>query len=318
MLNTHIRRFFSKVSVADIKKLRELTSAPMSDCKKALIESNNDLSEAKKILIKRNLIFSEKKEGREQKEGVWGFRTNGDRTRAVMVNLTCETDFVAKSETFINFCQDTLDTILGTEDFNSIDTTGECDQVKAWMESTEFSSSGNNVTDAKKLLIANTEENIEFSRIHTVEVPESSKIGYYIHRTIEASVGTSGNYVVVDLDSGIDATNALVNRTIDNLAVHCFSSNPKFLYETGLPEAEYAEIEALVRERMAKAIDGKPEELQKKIMRGAFLKQLESKEIMEHQKLGFIDSDDTIGDYLNGIHKKIGGNLTVQRYQLFQ
>jgi elongation factor Ts len=99
-----MRRFFSKVNVADIKKLRELTSAPMSDCKKALLESNNDISEAKKILIKRNLIFSEKKEGRAQKEGVWGFKTNEDRTKAVMLNLTCETDFVAKSETFINFC----------------------------------------------------------------------------------------------------------------------------------------------------------------------------------------------------------------------
>jgi translation elongation factor EF-Ts len=186
------------------------------------------------------------------------------------------------------------------------------------MEATEFSNSGNNVTDAKKLLIANTEENIEFSRIHTVEVPEASRIGYYIHRTVASSVGSSGNFVVVDLDSEIDTNLPLLNQVIDNLAVHCFSSNPKYLYETGLPEEEYAEIDALVRERMAKAIEGKPEALQQKIMRGAFLKQLESREIMEHQKLGFIDSDETIGEYLEKIQKKIGGGVTVDRYQLFQ
>lgn len=318
MLTNQIRRYFSKVSMADIKKLRTLTSAPMSDCKKALIESNNDISEAKKILIKRNLIFSEKKEGREQKEGVWGFKTNPDRTRAVMVNLTCETDFVAKSQTFIDFCEDTLSTILETEDLTELNTKGECDSVKSWMESTEFSTTGNNITDAKKLLIANTEENIEFSRIHTVEVPNSSRIGYYIHRTVSNSVGSAGNYVVVNLDSGVDTELPLVDQTIDNLAVHCFSSNPKYLYESGLPEAEYAEIETLVRQRMAKAIEGKPEALQQKIMRGAFLKQLESKEIMEHQKLGFIDSDETIGEYLEKIQKKVGGNIAVDRYQIFE
>ena len=68
-----LRRCFSKVSMDDVKKLREMTSAPMSDCKKALLDSNNDMAEAKKILIKKNLIFSEKKEGRVQKEGIWGF-----------------------------------------------------------------------------------------------------------------------------------------------------------------------------------------------------------------------------------------------------
>lgn len=318
MFSTQIRRFFTKVNIADVKKLRELTSAPVSDIKNALIESKNDISAAKKILIKRNLIFSEKKEGREQKEGVWGFKTNADRTKAVMVNLTCETDFVAKSHTFIKFCQESLDTILKAEDFHKIDSTGECEQVKAWMNNNEFSNSGNNVTDAKKLLIANMEENIEFHRIHTVEVPDSARIGYYIHRTFEDSVGHSGNYVVVDLSSEIDASNPIVNRTIDNLAVHCFSNRPQYLYETSLPEEMYAEIQALVRQRMAKAIEGKPEKLQQIIMRGALLKQLESKEIMEHQKLGFIDSEETIGQYLADIHKKIGGELTVQRYHLFE
>lgn len=85
------------MSMDDVKRLREMTSAPMSDCKKALLDSNNDMAEAKKILIKKNLIFSEKKEGRVQKEGIWGFQTNSDRTRAALINLTCETDFVAKS-----------------------------------------------------------------------------------------------------------------------------------------------------------------------------------------------------------------------------
>jgi elongation factor Ts len=261
MLTSQVRRLFSKVSIEDVKKLRELTSAPMSDCKKALIESNNDIAEAKKILIKKNLIFSEKKVGREQKEGVWGFKTNSDRTKAVLVNLTCETDFVAKSQAFVNFCSSTLTSIVSAEDFVTLDSRGESDEVKAWMEKTGYLNTSDNLIHAKKLLIANTQENIEFSRIHTIQVENTSKIGYYIHKTISESVGSSGNYVVVNLDSKVDQSAQLLKQTIDNLAVHCFSLTPKYLYETALPREEYLEIETTVRQSMAKAIEGKPEAL---------------------------------------------------------
>lgn len=247
MFTSHLRRCFSKVSMDDIKKLRELTSAPMSDCKKALLESNNNLDEAKKILIKKNLIFSEKKIGREQKEGIWGFKTNPERTHAVLINLTCETDFVAKSQAFVDFCQDSLTTILSNKELVSLDSKGECEQVKSWMDKTEFKSSGDNIIHAKKLLIANTQENIEFSRIHTIQVEDSSKIGYYIHRTVSSSIGSGGNYVVVDLEKKVDSSSALLKQTIDNLAVHCFSLTPKYLYEKNLPQEDYSKIEETVR-----------------------------------------------------------------------
>lgn len=294
-----------------------MTSAPMSDCKKALLDSKNDIAEAKKILIKKNLIFSEKKEGRTQKEGIWGFQTNSDRTKAALINLTCETDFVAKSQAFVNFCQSSLASILSHQQFVNLNTNGESLDVKNWMEKTAFGQTEDNVLHAKKLLIANTQENIEFSRIHTFEVQCNQKIGYYIHRTIADQIGISGNYILVDLDDKVNRKSDQLNKVIDNLSVHCFSNNPKFIYENELTEAEREEVYNSVKQSMQKAIEGKPEALQQKILRGAILKQLEAKEIMEHQKLGFIESDETIGEYLEKVTKQIGGKITLKSYQNF-
>ena len=95
-------------------------------------------------------------------------------------------------------------------------------------------------------------------------------------------MGISGNFVVVDLDAKVKRDSELLVKVIDNLSVHCFSNNPKYLYESQLPTAERDEIYQGVRQSMAKAIEGKPEALQEKILRGAISKQLEAREIMEH------------------------------------
>lgn len=129
------------------------------------------------------------------------------------------------------------------------------------MEKTTFSKTEDNVLHAKKLLIANTQENIEFSRIHTFEVEKSQKIGYYIHRTIAEQVGISGNFIVVDLDAKVKQDSDLLVKVIDNLSVHCFSNNPKYIYESQLPVSERDDIYQGVRQSMSKAIEGKPEAL---------------------------------------------------------
>ena len=93
-------------SVDAIKELREQTSCGVIDCKKALEEARGDLKKAKEILQKRGLEIAAKKAGREAKEGrVEGYVHNGSKI-AVLVEVNCETDFVARSEDFIRFTKD--------------------------------------------------------------------------------------------------------------------------------------------------------------------------------------------------------------------
>jgi elongation factor Ts len=92
----------SKISVADIQKLREITGAGMMDCKKALEESNGDFEGAQDYLRKKGIAKAAKREDREAKEGVVVAITNPNQTRGVVLSLNCETDFVARNENYIS------------------------------------------------------------------------------------------------------------------------------------------------------------------------------------------------------------------------
>ena len=92
----------SKISAADVKKLRDITGAGMMDCKKALAEANGDIEKAIEELRKKGQKLSAKRADRDANEGVVIAITNDDNTSGVVVRLSCETDFVAKNEDFIN------------------------------------------------------------------------------------------------------------------------------------------------------------------------------------------------------------------------
>ena len=312
LTRTLFRRFSTKVSIADIKKLRTVTSAPMSDCKKALLETNGDMGEAKKILIQKNLAKAGKKEGREQKEGVWGFLATPDRRQAVLLNLTCETDFVAKSEAFLDFCSTSLKVLLAN--FEKIDDSGESDELKQLLERTEIAAGAEtSILEAKKLLIAKTEENILYSRVLTIEVPENEIVGYYCHRSISAGIGATGGFAVVNTQGNIEPR--FLNLA-DDLAVHGFSLKPKYLYKDQIPAEELEAGLGALREEMAGAIKGKPQEIQDRIIEGKFNKVIQ-KDIMELQELGFVDSEETVGEYLAGFEKDTGVGVRVVSYQDF-
>ena len=93
------------MTAADIKKLRDMTGAGMMDCKKALTEANGDFEEAIAILRKKGQKLSAKRADRSASEGVVIALTSHNRNNGVLVRLSCETDFVAKNEDFVNFAK---------------------------------------------------------------------------------------------------------------------------------------------------------------------------------------------------------------------
>ena len=101
----------SNISKEDVLDLREKTGAGLIDCKRALVESNGDLEEAISILEKR-VASAAKKAGRDAGEGIIAQSINEDRSRGILVEVNCETDFVAKNEDFIRFSSDVANELL--------------------------------------------------------------------------------------------------------------------------------------------------------------------------------------------------------------
>ena len=96
------------ISAADVKKLRDITGAGMMDCKKALTEADGDFEKAKDLIRERGLAIANKRADREASEGVVLAMASSDNTAGVVISLSCETDFVAKNDDFVNLGKDIL------------------------------------------------------------------------------------------------------------------------------------------------------------------------------------------------------------------
>src|SRR5580765_6402379 len=99
------------ISAADVKKLRDQTGAGMMDCKAALEEANGDFDEATTVLRKRGLASAAKKAGRATSEGLVGHALSADRSTGTLVEVNCESDFVARTDDFKNLVADVLSAI---------------------------------------------------------------------------------------------------------------------------------------------------------------------------------------------------------------
>ena len=164
----------AKITAADVNKLRKSTGAGMMDCKKALVEAEGDFDKAIAILRKKGQKIAEKRADRDSSEGAVVVKINDDNTRGVVISLNCETDFVAKNDSFVAMARQMADIALGTnskEEFLAADYEG--------------------MTVADKLIEQTgvIGEKIEIGGFKTLEAPF---VGSYVHgNKIGALVGLS-------------------------------------------------------------------------------------------------------------------------------
>ncbi len=104
----------AKITAAEVNKLRQATGAGMMDCKKALVEADGNMEEAIAILRKKGQKIAEKRADRESSEGVATAKVNSDNTKGVAISLNCETDFVAKNDSFVELANKLADVALNT------------------------------------------------------------------------------------------------------------------------------------------------------------------------------------------------------------
>jgi elongation factor Ts len=253
------------ISAAQVRQLRDRTGAGMMECKKALVETGGDLEAAVDLMRKTGLAKADKKAGRVAAEGLISISRSEDGRRAALVEVNCETDFVAGGEEFGAFAQAVSALALRE---------GANDAAALLSLSLE---DGRSVEETRRELIAKIGENINVRRSRLVEGP--TRTGTYVHgKRIGVAVGMA------------DGTDELAR----DIAMHVAASNPICVAETDIaPETLAKEREILVEQARN---EGKPEAIVEKMVEGRLRKYLASVTLLGQPFVK--DEDLTVGQLL--------------------
>ena len=267
------------VTAEAVKQLRERTGAGMMECKKALVETNGDLDAAAELMRKQGLAKADKKAARVAAEGVVALEKSADGKSAAMVEVNCETDFVAREADFQGFSADVAKVAL---------TAGAAD-VDALIANKL--ASGETIDERRRALISKIGENITVRRHATMS--STGFLGAYRHGTrICALVAIEGGDAALAHD----------------LAMHVAASNPEFLSAADVP----ADLVAKEREiETEKALaEGKPADIVAKMVEGRIRKTLNEKALLGQPFVK--DPDQTVEKLLKAVKAEIKG------YQRFE
>ena len=233
-------------NIEKIKKLRESTGAGFKDCNLAIKESNGDLDKAVEILRVKGISKASKKMSREAKEGV--VAVSGDNKKTSIIEVNCETDFVAKNEDFINFVKELSE--MNNQNDSNIE-----ELKKAKMNNDK------SVEENLVALIAKIGEKITIGKTKTIS--NSSSINYhYLHTVVKDNLAKL--VVVVSLET---KDNSETVKTFGKqLSMHIAASNPLALDSSLIDKAIIDKEQELVSKELMNS--GKPEDIAKKISLG--------------------------------------------------
>ena len=276
-----------------VKELREKTGVGMMDCKTALQETNGDIEAAVDWLRTRGLAKAAKKAGRVAAEGLIGIAEGG--SRAAIVELNSETDFVARNEQFQSLVTDVAKAALSTD--------GSLDAVKA------APLVGKTVEGAITDAVATIGENMTLRRTAVLAVSQGV-VASYVHAAIAPGLGKIG--VIVGLESSGDTAKlATLGRQI---AMHIAAANPLAVDVTGL-DANVVERERAVFAEQARE-SGKPEAIIEKMVEGRLRKFYEEAVLLK--QVFVIDGERTVEAAVNDAAKDVGGTIKVTDFIVYR
>jgi elongation factor Ts len=273
----------AEFTAADVGKLRETTGAGLMDCKKALVESKGDLPAAVDILRKRGSVSAAKKATRETKEGVIAQHIQSGAKVGVLAEINCETDFVARNETFRAFCEEATRKLAGGATLESL----EADRVAA---------------------VARIGENIQLPRFARFEVAGNGIVAAYIHTG--AKVG-----VLVEMGAGKEATVATeeFKQVVRDITLQIAAGNPSVISREQVPAATLAKE----KEIAADQVKNKPPQAIAKIIEGKIEKFFQGVCLVDQ---GFVkrNSEVSVKEHIGGISKQVGDEIVIRRFARFQ
>jgi len=285
----------ANITAAMVKALREKTGAGMMDCKKALVEANGDEEKAVEILRKKGLAKAAKKADRNAAEGRVEVYITDDYKKGSIVEVNCETDFVAKTDEFIEFVSETVKTI----NVNDI----------ADVEGLNKAPFGNGTFEEElKVKIAKIGENIVVRRIGTIKAPENGIVNGYIH-----AGGKVGVLVAAACDS--EKTCEAIKETLRDIAMHIAAMKPQYLNPESVPAEVIEKEKEIAKAQLLK--EGKPENVIEKIIPGK-IKRFFSDVCVTEQEYVKAEKKETVAEALSKAAKAAGGEAKLVDFIRFE
>ena len=272
----------AEITAALVAKLREVTGVGMMDCKRALTETSGDLNAAVDVLRKKGIATAAKKAGRTAKEGIIAQHVLPGARVGVLLEVNCETDFVAKNDSFRAFA-DEVARLLAT----------------------------NTRADLEALRVAQVSkigENIKISRHQRLEVSGNGMIAAYIHTG--AKVG-----VLVEVGAGKEPTVGQddFRQFVRDITLQVAAASPLSVSRDQVDAA----LVAKEREIAAEQVKSKPPQAIAKIIEGKLEKYFQTVCLLDQ---GFLkkNSEVTVKEHLASLNKQLGDELVIRRFVRFQ
>ena len=268
---------------SDVKALREATGAGMMECKKALTECNGDIAEAEKSLKEKGLAAMAKRSERATSEGRLFIRQDGNKI--AVIELTCETDFVAKNADFIAVGEKMLDVTL----------------AKGY---TKVEAEHEEILEPLKVSIR---ENMKVAKVEVFDVPATASAAYYVHSDFK-----TGAVVIVD-----GSTADTVKTFAKDCCLHIAAFTPSYTSKKDVPQSYIDEQKEIFKAQMDQdeKMAGKPENVKEGILQGKINKHLA--EICFEDQMFVKDDKKTVTAKLAETGKEVGATLSFAVAKLF-
>jgi elongation factor Ts len=272
----------AEITAALVGKLREMTGAGLMECKKALAETKGEIEAAVDYLRKKGAASAAKKSSREANEGLIVQSIQPGARAGILVEINCETDFVARNEGFRAFCDEVAKTLL--------------ENPKADLEA------------ARTAQVAKIGENIQISRHHRMEVSGNGMVAAYIHTG--AKVG-----VLVEIGSGKEATiaNEDFRQLVKDITLQIAAGHPFVVSRDQVP----ADLVAKEKEIATEQVKGKPPQAIAKIVEGKLEKFYQGYCLLDQ---GFVkrNSEITVKEHTASVAKQLGDEIVIRGFVRFQ
>ena len=282
------------ISASMVKELREKTGAGMMDCKRALSETDGDIEKAVELLREKGLAAAAKKSGRIAAEGLVCSYISDDMKVGSVVEVNCETDFVADNEDFVTLAKNITKQAAQT-------TSTTIDELVSEKYITDGAIT---VTDAVTALIAKLGENMSVRRFQKFSI-ENGIVQSYIH---------GGGRIGVLVELACDKQDDVLITIAKDVAMQIAAASPLFLDNTCV-DSETLEKEKEIY-RVQAINEGKPEKIVEKMVMGRVNKYF--KEVCLLEQVWVKNADYTIKKYLQEESKKLGADITITRYVRFE
>jgi len=274
----------AEITVAMINDLRTRTNAGMMDCKKALTDTHGDMDAAIKILRMKGLTIQIKRADKESKEGVISAAAAADGTVLALAEVNCETDFVAKTDTFKAFVADVARNVLAGDE--AVAETMKEDLVA---------------------IIGTTGENVKIRRIARFAASATTRVESYIHMG-----GKVGVLVEVACTKPETIAHPAVAEMIHDLALQVAAASPRYVRSSDVPAADVEAEKDIFR----KQVEGKPANIIENILKGKIQKYYSEVCLIDQPFVK--EPKQTITQVVNDAATKAGDTLTVTRFVRFQ